>query len=308
MAMQRTNTIPRNELGKLTREPRLQKQLEDMSKAVAQDIPDAVEEALDKATEALDLAENIKEQAFLTAGPSVSLPNSRRLTVGLGVIVTDGGSGLEFKLDLQAFLRSLSLLTGNGIVAKTVAGAQLRTIEAGSARVEVMNGDGTTGNPAIDIDEPSLNLANMGGTLGVAHGGTGATAYSAFSAHKNGATQSIPAGTWTQLTMPTEAFDLNGNFATNAWTPPAGRPVSLIASAFMTPTAPTELNIAIFKNGVEYRRGNNAQGSGDLLVNVSCTDVPNGTDVYTAMAHQNSGVAQSVNGSAPVTYFQGAML
>lgn len=302
--------IPDDLIATMTNLPRLRSQLRDLSQDVAIGIPDAVQEALDKAVEALELAEQTVVQAFLTASPSPALPSSRALTVGTGMSVLDGGAGAAFQILLAAFLASLSQLTGNGMVAKTASGAQLRAIEAGSSRVEVLNGDGTTGNPAIDIDEPSLDVGNMGGTLGIAHGGTGVTVLSAFSAHNNGVNQSIPTTTWQQVNVSVEDFDLNSDFSAGAWTPPAGRPIHLVGNVRVTMTSAGTVYVAIYKNGAVYRRGNNqsVDAAANVQVSVSCIDIPSGTDVYSLRVYQDSGVAQSTFGAIEGTYFQGSML
>jgi len=310
MATMRSRPITRPELAKLTTDPRLQKALEDSFADTAVNIPEAVTEALETATEALDLATTTKAQAYILVSPTPALPSARGFGVGPGLSLSDGGAGGVIAVVLQAFLQSLSELTGNGIVVKTIAGAQLRAIEAGSSRIEIMNGDGTTGNPAIDIDEPSLDLGNMGGTLGIAHGGTGVTVQSAFSAHNNGTTQPVADSVFVKLNMSTEVFDLNGNFAASAWTPPAGRPVLLTGAASVVMSLPGAVSVAIFKNGVQFRNGTvlQADASTEPSATVTCFDVPNGTDVYDLRVIQNSGVAQATNGLQPLTWFMGSML
>lgn len=50
-----------------------------------------------------------------------------------------------------------------------------RTLSATSSKISISNGNGVSGNPSVDVVEANLTLNNIGGTLGVAKGGTGAT-------------------------------------------------------------------------------------------------------------------------------------
>ncbi|HCC49236.1 MAG TPA: hypothetical protein DEQ38_14135 [Elusimicrobia bacterium] len=71
---------------------------------------------------------------------------------------------------------ALHNLATSGLISRTGAGVVAgRTITAGSSKIGIANGDGVDGNPAVDVNEANLNLNNIGGTLSVGKGGTGAT-------------------------------------------------------------------------------------------------------------------------------------
>lgn len=130
-----------------------------------------------------------------------------------------------------------------------------------------------------------------------------------FSAHNNGFAQFVPTGPFLTLALGLAPINVGGyyNIVANTWTPPAGRVIQLMGAVTINTTAGALVTIAVFKNGVIFKRGVMTLGSGANAntVTVQCIDVPNGTDVYDLRVSQTTGVAQNTYGAAESTYFQG---
>lgn len=93
------------------------------------------------------------------------------VTEGTGISVV----GQQVSLAVGNTL-SLFNLGVNGLVARTAANTvTARTIQAGSSKISITNGGGVAGDPSIDAVEANFTLTNIGGTLTVLKGGTGAT-------------------------------------------------------------------------------------------------------------------------------------
>ena len=73
-------------------------------------------------------------------------------------------------------LAALASYNANGILVQTAPDTFTgRTLATSSNRIIILNPSGVSGDPTFDVNESSLTLNNLGGTLSVAKGGTGST-------------------------------------------------------------------------------------------------------------------------------------
>lgn len=106
----------------------------------------------------------VQTQTFLTLNQEATLANSRRLSGGTGVGLTDGGAQSTLQVTLNAASGSLEA-AGTGMIAKTasntVAGRMMSSTTAG---ISVTNGDGVAGNPTFALTGVALAVAGATGT------------------------------------------------------------------------------------------------------------------------------------------------
>lgn len=106
----------------------------------------------------------VQTQTFLTLNQESTLANSRRLSGGTGVGLTDGGAQSTLQVTLNAASGSLEA-AGTGMIAKTASNAVAgRTMSSTTAGISVTNGDGVAGNPAFALTGVALAVAGATGT------------------------------------------------------------------------------------------------------------------------------------------------
>lgn len=102
-------------------------------------------------------------QTFLTVNSESTLPNSRYLSTGTGLGLSDGGALSYYRITLNGASGSLeSALTG--IVAKNGASSVIaRTLQTSGSGISVSDGNGVSGNPTFSLTGQVLSLANASG-------------------------------------------------------------------------------------------------------------------------------------------------
>ena len=106
----------------------------------------------------------VQTQTFLTLNQEPTLTNSRRLSGGTGVGLTDSGAQSTLQVTLNAASGSLEA-AGTGIIAKTASNAvAARTMTSSTAGLSVTNGDGVAGAPVFALTGVALAVAGATGT------------------------------------------------------------------------------------------------------------------------------------------------
>ena len=123
-----------------------------------------------------------------------------------------------------------------------------------------------------------------------------------FHVHKNSVDQNITGAAATLVTWGTEVFDIGSKFASNRWTPSAGR-VLLTWTMWVTVGG---VNAILYKNGAAFKGTFEASASNALVGAV--IDQANGTDYYEIYVTGGGGGAYVVKGDPVWTFFSGSVL
>lgn len=106
----------------------------------------------------------VQTQTFLTLNQEPTLPNSRRLTGGTGIGLTDGGALSTLQITLNGASGSLEAAS-NGFVVKTGASTVTnRSIAVSGTGLSISNGSGVSGDPTISLSGLISAIAQVGGT------------------------------------------------------------------------------------------------------------------------------------------------
>jgi len=158
----------------------------------------------------------------------------------------------------------------------------------------------------------TLTLPDDTGTL-ISTGSTFAGTGPAFSAYIT-TNQSITNSTFVKVQLNAEEFDTNSNFDSTTnyrFTPTVAGYYQLNAGINLSGTAITVAIGSLFKNGSEYKRGNQIPVVSASTVGVVISSIVyfNGsTDYAEIYAYSSATSANVVTGGSGVSYFNGAMV
>jgi hypothetical protein len=164
---------------------------------------------------------------------------------------------------------------------------------------EVNSTIGTLIEDVEDLDERVTALENPSATV-------------TFSADKGGAgAVTLTSATAVQITFGTENWDVGGHYASDAWTPPAGK-YHITSSVECSNTNAVDnesLTIHLRKNGADHRTRIWKRGSTTTqVISIDALVEANGTDVFTIFVTKG-GAGNGASGTAAIAnYFQGTAL
>ncbi|HQT82462.1 MAG TPA: hypothetical protein PLQ34_09880 [Ferrovaceae bacterium] len=113
-------------------------------------------------TAAISASPNLN-YSFLTANHETGLGQSRSLTVGSGLSITDNGAVNTLNIALTGALNLINAL-GNGVVIKSSPNTLTNVSFAVGSGLTIANPDGTTGNPTISLGTFLSNFVSLTGT------------------------------------------------------------------------------------------------------------------------------------------------
>jgi hypothetical protein len=106
----------------------------------------------------------VQTQTFLTLNQEPTLINSRRLSGGTGIGLTDGGALSTLQISLNGASGSLEGAS-TGVIVKTGASTVTsRSIAVSGVGLSISNGSGVSGNPTLSLSGLISAIAQVGGT------------------------------------------------------------------------------------------------------------------------------------------------
>jgi hypothetical protein len=217
----------------------------------------------------------VQTQTFLTLNNEPTLANSRRLAVGSGLALTDGGAQGALSISLTGALSLFNAL-GTGLVVKNASTTLVnRSVAVSGSGIAITNGDGISGNPTLALSGLTANIASQSGTGLLAINGTTATPVTLTGttnitvANGDGSTG---APTVTLVNSPTVSGTMTANAFSGAGTGLTGTAAALSVGGNAA-TATTAVTVPV--------RNTTLADSRTITVNVDTTDLAVQTNTQT---------------------------
>jgi hypothetical protein len=151
-----------------------------------------------------------------------------------------------------------------------------------------------------------LQLASGTGNLVTVPSVTGTAMVSGnmptFSAYAS-SNQTVSANTYTKVTLDTEVWDTNSNFASSRFTPTVAGYYQINANVSSSTTG--DNFCLIYKNGTVYRWGNYVASNAGAMQHISCLVDMNGTTDYIELYAYTGGTQFNGSSSNIQTYMDG---
>lgn len=126
----------------------------------------------------------------------------------------------------------------------------------------------------------------------------------AFGAYQNSAQGAFTANTWTKVTFDTEEYDTNNNFASSRFTPGVAGYYHLDASVRVDGNV-SRVITTIYKNGSEFKRGNDVAASAVQMTASSLVYANGSTDYFEVYVLSIGGTPALTAVGAMSIYFNG---
>lgn len=266
------------------------------------------------------------------SGNIVAASGTESISTTTGAAVVVGGIGISGNVTASKVYTGSGLFwAANGVSALAAAGTTAGTAPPDAAKygdlwynttndvVYEYLSDGTSAY-WIDISSQTIaaNTSNtISGNLTITGkyqvNGKQAVNGPAFRAYPSVA-QTITSGSLQKVTFGSESFDTDGCFASSRFTPTVEGYYQLNSTVRLDGATGTgECMIVIYKNGAEYSRGWNSQGT-QFAANfwsMSVSDIAyaNGTtDYFEIYIQQGSGVSLTTTAYTNISFFSGCMV
>lgn len=252
----------------------------------------------------MSAAGNVQAGNLRTAGSITATGNI------IGATLSANGSVLAFNNITAGNV--LSAVTANILSGITAQSLVLSTTASATGNIQ----GGNLRTDGVVVASGNIQGNNIAAVNSVLVNGNRAVNGPAFRAYASSATQTIASGTQTRVLFQTEQYDTEGNYASSRFTPSVAGYYQFNSSVRIAgPSGTGERMLVLYKNGAEYARGTNDQGTEIgatfYTMSVSADAFANGTgDYFEIYIQQGSGSNKdltAVNVSY-ITWFSGTMI